>query len=55
MRKCRHCGREIPSQDYRIVGYETNDARIPENIIVHTDCLAAYRSQQQTQEQAAPC
>lgn len=54
MRKCRVCGREIPGHDYRVVGYETNDARIPENIIVHVDCLAGYRSQQQPQEQR-PC
>ena len=53
MRKCRHCGREIVSgQNYRVIGYEMEHGGIPENVQVHTECLAAYRQQQQEQ---APC
>ena len=44
---CRHCRRLISGQDYRVVGYETNDARFPENVYVHVDCLPGYTNSQQ--------
>lgn len=49
MRKCRHCGREIVSgQNYRVVGYEMEHGGLPENVQVHTECLAAYEQERRT-------
>lgn len=51
---CRHCRRLISGQDYRVVGYETNDAQIPENVYVHTDCLIGYNAAQGRREHLQP-